>query len=369
MAEELSAALAAIVSAAGADQIMKPWLLKEGLTDVEDVALLCKNEADVEKRVVDLVQPAVDGLRNRIICIKVWTACRRVTDKETNVSSGLVKEDEEEAPLDKRIVTDLQSKWQARHRFPLASARLLVSTLYARRYREVNSQPPRYTILLPEAIRTQACVDKRKVQALVLEPGKPAYQSAIDNSNFADYYDLYVRVRADFSTIALVSLGNPDFWSLEDCEALVDRLHGWFYQRFGQGATLAPVSFYRAAYLLMVRYFVEEVQTHNHSLSHAAQQVSQYQHFFTSYNGGPASSTSFNSGSDTESQRRNQQALRDKELKELRAQSNAEYMEQPIFKRPKPQDRRDDRRDDRRGGGGGSGKRGGGRENGRRTRW
>ena len=165
---ELTPGLAAIVSAAGAEALIKPWLEKEGLVEVEDVALLCKDEAEVEKKVVDLILPAVTGILNRVKCIKVWTACRRLMDKETNVCSGLAKEVEEESPLDNRIVTDLQQKWQARHKFPLASARLLVSTQYARRYREVHSQPPRYTILLPEAIRTQACVDKRKVQAMVI---------------------------------------------------------------------------------------------------------------------------------------------------------------------------------------------------------
>jgi len=95
----------------------------------------------------------------------------------------------------------------------------------------------------------------------------------------------------------------------------------------------------------MVRYFVEEVQVQHRTLSHAALQMSQYQHYFTTFTPS-ARAASSGSGNDD---RRSSQADQDRARERLRRQAVADN--EPIFQRP----RLEDRRDGRKGGGGGKG--------------
>ena len=61
MATVLSDQVAAILRSCSAPEALKTWLETEQLKDVDDVALLCKDEEKVERRFVNLIQPPSDG--------------------------------------------------------------------------------------------------------------------------------------------------------------------------------------------------------------------------------------------------------------------------------------------------------------------
>ena len=93
-----------------------------------------------------------NSLKHKVAVKKAWAAARESMAKPT-------KQIDEDSPLDPEVVKDLEQKWQGRHKFALASHRVLVDTLMGRRYREAHSTPKRYSILLPEAVRTRASVE------------------------------------------------------------------------------------------------------------------------------------------------------------------------------------------------------------------
>ena len=49
---------------------------------------------------------------------------------------------------------EVKAAWYKRHHYHLPQHRLLVRSLYDRRYRELNAQPRELSIILPEALRT-----------------------------------------------------------------------------------------------------------------------------------------------------------------------------------------------------------------------
>ena len=84
---------------------------------------------------------------------------------------------------------------------------------------------------------------------------------------------LYTRIRAHFSTVALVCLRRCTHWKLQDCEAIVVGVSGWMHQRFTD--RVAPASLYRSAFLHAIQSFVEAVVTNGMTLFEAAKHLSQ----------------------------------------------------------------------------------------------
>ena len=226
--------LAAILSVAGTPPEFKEWLEKEGLLDPAALGLLAPAEADIDAKIIEVArEPAsLDTLAKKIAVKKAWLACRGVVDKRSNVAAGRVRE-EEDTPLDPELVKDLEAQWTARHRYALPGHRILVPGLFARRFREAAAIPKRFTILLPEAVRTRACVEKTsKAMMVPTAPGEAVTVEEIIADEVGSYHDLWTRIRADFSTMALVSIADTSHVDFQDVETFCDRILQFMHQRF-----------------------------------------------------------------------------------------------------------------------------------------
>ena len=275
--------LATILTTCGVPVPFAAWLDAEGLTSATDLGLLATSEDNVKSNILDVAASAgvkFETLKQRLALTKAWLQCRAITDREHGVRCGKLREHEDE-PLDLTVVLDIETKWHNRHKFNLPTARVLVDPLLAKRFRQVNSTPRKFSVLMAEQIRTRACPTKATSKALVQGgDGTVGVEESVADGIF-DHHELFVRIRADFTTIALVSIDHLDFFEFQDCETFLEKISGFLYQRFK--GSLAPVSFYKEAYVHLQQHIVEEIQTNKRTLKTTLSDVSAWVSRWTSY--------------------------------------------------------------------------------------
>ena len=179
--------------------------------------------------------------------------------------------------MDEPTVTTLATAWRKRHNFDLPARRLLVDTLFARRYREIQSKPRRFTILLPESIRTQHNVDRGTAQAIMIKNRTLDVESVIADEVHG-HHELWTRIRADFSTMALCSILDTAYYSYGDCEEFCDRILAFINARYSD--RLAPVEFYVNAFIKTMQEFTEQVRIHDKTLASVINDHSRWHHFW-----------------------------------------------------------------------------------------
>jgi hypothetical protein len=134
---------------------------------------------------------------------------------------------------------------------------------------------------LLEKLRLLNSIDPKKGQVLELQPGKSAEVAEVVVEEVRGHHELWLRLRALFTTIALTSVNKPSYFSFQDCENFCDLVQTYLYQRFD--GCLAPVQHFVQAYLATMQYFQNEVRTNTNTLKKAIKKTANWQHFWTFY--------------------------------------------------------------------------------------
>ena len=257
------------------------WMDSQGLHVPDDLAIVAATETQVDDKLLAASGVEFQLLGDRVAVTRLWMHCRGRVDREAGVRSGRIAQNSDDS-LDSGITTDLQDLWYRRHCFTLSTARVLSDTLFARRYKELNANPRRLTIILPENLRTSSSIEKRGGRlSMTIEPGMPTTAQMVDAETVSGHDEFWTRVRADFSTMSLVTVSAPEFFPYDTCERFLDNVRTWLFQRFN--GTQAPLEFYKDAYNKTMQVFVEGVRTGNRSLKELTAETSAYQHFWTVY--------------------------------------------------------------------------------------
>ena len=133
------------------------WMDSQGLHVPDDLAIVAATETQVDDKLLAASGVEFQLLGDRVAVTRLWMHCRGRVDREAGVRSGRIAQNSDDS-LDSGITTDLQDLWYRRHCFTLSTARVLSDTLFARRYKELNANPRRLTIILPENLRTSASI-------------------------------------------------------------------------------------------------------------------------------------------------------------------------------------------------------------------
>ena len=132
-----------------------------------------------------------------------------------------------ELPIPEPDEKDIKSKWKSRHDIVLGNGRLLIATLQGWLCREVTAKPmPRLSTYLIEQMRTLGCLDKRSAQALLILPSGPVRSQELVADVAKDHLQLFIRIRAFFSTMAYTRIADPSWFSYGDCEFVSDKIFG-----------------------------------------------------------------------------------------------------------------------------------------------
>ena len=276
-----------IITKHSAPASFKMWLIAESLTSTDDVALLAIQESEVQQNIVGAMPEAPTVLKHKLAITKVWLACRTILDNQKNKGTRIPNHSDPDDALDDDTAQDIRKQWQKRHHFTLSAERLLVPSLYKRRFLEVNAKPPALSVILLEALRTRTCFEKKSGATLALTPGQPMTAQEVEVDSIDEHREVYRRIRADFHTIAQVSIYDTTWFDFQDAEELLDKIQDFLYQRFDK--RLALVTFYVKAHISMMKFLVEGVNTHQRKLKSLVADVSGWQHFWSNYQSGSQS--------------------------------------------------------------------------------
>ena len=97
----------------------------------------------------------------------------------------------------------------------LPDSYLLVDTTQGRMWNDYHMDPPRLGVWLAEKLRTRASINHAVGLQVAIVPGQPAITEAIIADQVERSFELYVRARAFFHTLALVTILAPDYFPLQ----------------------------------------------------------------------------------------------------------------------------------------------------------
>ena len=143
---------------------------------------------------------------------------------------------------------ELVRTWRRKHHFTLHAHRLLSGELLNKRYIEVNARPPTLSVIPVDNIRMSLNVERRAARD-----------------------QLWLRMRADLTSIAFVSIHNSIFFNFDTCENAMELEQEYLYTTF-EGA-LAPVSFFLDTYLATWRKWTDAVKHNDMTLNQVVQNV------------------------------------------------------------------------------------------------
>ena len=121
---------------------------------------------------------------------------------------------------------DIAAKWQARHNFGLPDAQLLIPTHQGKMWRGFSLHPPQITIWLAETLRTWSCVNKNVGHQLSIAPGRPAETIEVIAECIEKAFELYIRTRAFFMTLAYISICKPNWFPLQNAMQVSEQILG-----------------------------------------------------------------------------------------------------------------------------------------------
>ena len=283
----MTESLKAICRKTAAPQEFTTWLEREEIFEPIDLALMAAKEEDVQTKIIDY--SALRGLRtkHRFAITKAWLQCKALKDREVARRSGTARGDEED-PIDEQTRTDLNQEFHRRHGLNIGTHRLVAEGQFGKVYRATVSDPPRFVLFVLEKICLLNAIDPKKGQVLLMQPGRmPEVEEVVAPEEVRSHHELWLRVRALFTSIAVASIMRPSFFSFQDCEFFFDLVLTYLYQRFDN--SMAPASHYISAYLKTMQVFQSEVVTNGKTLKKIVHKTATWQHFWTVYQKRPIS--------------------------------------------------------------------------------
>lgn len=137
----------------------------------------------------------------------------------------------------------------------LPDSYLLVDTTQGRMWRDFQCDPPRVGVWLAEKLRTRASINQAVGHQLALIPGQPAVTETIVVDHVERAFELYVRARAFFHTLALVTILTPDYFPLQTAMMTSELILAAVSASYGGRAP--PVHFLVQAWAETIHHFSE----------------------------------------------------------------------------------------------------------------
>ena len=264
------------------------FLVTEGILTPFAFGVLASKEDQVTKRIIEHAKTKgvqFPRLADTVGVVRSWKACRALVDRDTDALAGR-QQAQDDDPLPKPTSQDLVQTWRKQHKFTLPVGRLLTDGLQGRLYRAISGSPRSLQLLLMEQLRTKGIADKRSSALLVpLRPGEPVSTQAVVADAVPVSYEVYIRARAFFSTLALVPIHDPEWFDYDDTEFVSDAVLAFVHQH----TSTVPVGFFVSAWASTMAYFVESVCTNQKTMKETVRAVSSWHHYWKPDRSTPAS--------------------------------------------------------------------------------
>ena len=260
--------IALLTSANCVDDKFREWLVTNEITATDSLGLLVSTETALEEKVFPMLQAAWVPITKMALMIsikKAWHLSRAQVDKEHATAAGKQPAPAADEPLSAPTRASITEAWGKKHGHTLSNDRLLHENLIGQLHREIHSKPPRLGIHLAESLRLQSSTTMpgRKYAAWN-DQGQLTQEEHIAD-HVSSVLELFTRVRAFFNTLALASIHEPDWFSMQDAVFIEDKLLNML-QMTKEGRR-PPVVFFTTAWASFLQHLSDELRTTGRPLS------------------------------------------------------------------------------------------------------
>ena len=79
-------------------------------------------------------------------------------------------------------------------------------------------------MILPDHIRTRTTVERKRRHSIILEPGQTPSSVIPEIETMTGHSVLWTKIRADFTTMSIVTVSAPDFFPYDSCEQVLSKI-------------------------------------------------------------------------------------------------------------------------------------------------
>ena len=259
-------------AASGVEPDVLAFLDKELCHTYKDVALLTTEEKFTKD---DLVAPMIAaGVKSAETIIgavrikKLWLACREFLAAANAPRAPELATDAAIPQLDE---LNIATHWLQRHGMVLPDCYPLADTTQGRMWRDFQMDPPRVGVWLAENLRTKASINQAVGHQLALIPGQPAVTETIIVDHVERSFELYIRARAFFHTLALVTCLTPNYFPLRTAMMASELILAAVCASYGGRAPL--VQFLVQAWAETIHHFSECARMNRRTIKEIVENV------------------------------------------------------------------------------------------------
>ena len=247
-------------AAAGLENDFMAWMVNQDIRDEETWACAADTQADVRELVKTAKAAGVKfATVGKEACVmKLWHACRKATSGDDGKQTTAPPADKD-APIPPEVELGMKREWDRRHSFVIPTSSVLVASLQGKIYRGLLEDPPRLEITLVEALRPMSCTDKALGTMLAVVPGRSIEPVTVVADTVLRPFDVYLRVRAWFFTLAFISVKRPQWFDLQDAWYASERILYFVLSQYN-GIT-PPTNYFVTAWALTVNHFADAIRT------------------------------------------------------------------------------------------------------------
>ena len=270
--------LKAIIDSVNPAEEFVAWLKTLGALEIEGVALLAPTEEKLEA-LFDTMKGAgvpTEALGNRLKIKKVWSRCRAAHAAGT--TGGAPSSTQQDA-LPDGVARSLKDLWTSQHHFTILATRLLAVHQVRQIHEAIHASPRTMPSLVISKMKLSTYGQPTNDQeGLLVRPGHPV--EAVQPEEVKATFDVFIRIRAFFTTVAYTSIDQVEFFDYQSCEGIVDNIFFWLYKRHkGERPNLA---FFLDAFTSTMQIFQEAVRN-GRPLKAVVNNYAEYQHHWTVY--------------------------------------------------------------------------------------
>ena len=247
--------------------VFKKFLEDKNMKTPDRFGLVAATEAALEDRFFPVLKAAgikIEELDIMISVKKAWLLSRGQVDKDANMASGRIPQNAYNDPLPTGTRLGLTEAWKKNQGFVLSNDRLLSEALVGQLFRELTASPKRMSILTAESLRLQSAIQGTGKQIATFTDGVIGAEEIIADQ-VTNNLELYMKMKAYFNTVALVTVNIPDFFSYQDVVFIEDKLLNLL--QFTKENRRPPVVFWTTAWATTMQTWSDEIRTTGKSLS------------------------------------------------------------------------------------------------------
>ena len=205
---------AALLTEYGVPEMFTTFLRTSELLSISDYVWAANNKAEkVDEELIAASGLTGLSIKQRVTIRQSWHAASIIFAKKVDQQMAPIVTD---APISEMDSRNLHEEFYRRHGFTLGARRLLNENLQGKLFREYNSAPKAFKLILPEELLLHDAIGHVIGATVTFPNGKPPVHQEEIVDNVGDTVELWMRLRALLNTLAYISVQRTGWFSFGD---------------------------------------------------------------------------------------------------------------------------------------------------------